>query len=140
MAATTDRLLRSVAIIVLQATAASANVGGAAARHQRYSFSVISIAPTGVAAKRGEDPAVNGSHGGKEGGGVEDDNNNKYHKGGGEEAGHRRVIFAPSSFNAAGAVANVRDAVVAVGKDDGVHRPPEICQHCQASIPISVTL
>ncbi len=46
---------------------------------------MISIMPPGVAAKRGEDPAVDGSHGREEGGGVEDDDNDKYHKGGVEE-------------------------------------------------------
>ncbi len=44
---------------------------------------MISFAPPGVAAERGEDPAVDGSHGGEEGGGVEDDNDDEYHKGGG---------------------------------------------------------
>jgi hypothetical protein len=44
---------------------------------------VISVAPPGVAAERGEDPAVEGSHGGEEGGGVEDDDDDKYHEGGG---------------------------------------------------------
>jgi hypothetical protein len=44
---------------------------------------MISIAPSGVTTERGEDPAVDGSHGGEEGGGVEDDDNDGYHKGGG---------------------------------------------------------
>ncbi len=35
----------------------------------------------GVAAKRGEDPAVDGSHGREEGGGVKDNNDGKYHEG-----------------------------------------------------------
>ncbi len=55
----------------------------------------------------------------------------------GRRRGHRQVIVTPSSFNAAGAVANVRDAVVAVGNGNGVLRPPEVRQHCRASIPIS---
>ncbi len=46
-----------------------------------------SVALPGVAAKRGEDPAVDCSHGGEEGGGIEDDDEDKYHKGGGAEAG-----------------------------------------------------
>ncbi len=70
---------------------------------------------------------VDRSQGEEEGGGIEDDNNGKYHKGGGEEARHRQVLVAPSSFDAAGAVANVSDAVVTVGNNDGVHRPPEVC-------------
>ncbi len=45
--------------------AAGAN-GGAAARHRRYSSSVISVVPPNIAAERGEDPAVDGSHGGEE--------------------------------------------------------------------------
>jgi hypothetical protein len=51
--------------------------------------------------------------------------------------GHRRVVVAPSSFGSAGAVANFCIAVVTVGNDDGVHRPPEVCQHRWAGIPIS---
>jgi hypothetical protein len=58
-------------------------------------------------------------------------------RGGGSRRGHRRVVIAPSSFEAAGAVANVCVAVIAVGNDDGVHRLPEVCQHSRASIPIS---
>jgi hypothetical protein len=54
-----------------------------ATRHWRYSSSVISATPLGVAIKRGEDPAGDGSHGGEEGGGIKDDNNKEYHKGGG---------------------------------------------------------
>ena len=91
----------------------------------------------GVAAERGEDPAVNGSHGGEEGGGVKDNNDNKYHEGGGRRQGHRQVIIAPSSFGAAGAIANFCVAVIAVGNDDGVHRPPEVRRHCRAGIPMS---
>ncbi len=41
---------------------------------------MISIAPPGVAVKRGEDPVVDGSQGGEEGGGVEDDNDNEHHR------------------------------------------------------------
>ncbi len=41
----------------------------------------------GVAAKRGEDPAVDGSHGGEEGEGVEDDDDDNYHEGGGGGGG-----------------------------------------------------
>ncbi len=48
---------------------------------------MISVAPPDIAAERGKDPAVDGSHGGEEGGGVKDDDNNKYHKGGEEELG-----------------------------------------------------
>jgi hypothetical protein len=55
--------------------------------HWRYSFSVISVAPAGVAAKGGEDPAVDGSHGREERGDVEDNNDNEYLGEGGEEAG-----------------------------------------------------
>jgi hypothetical protein len=40
---------------------------------------VISVAPPGVAVERGEDPVVDGSHGGEEGGGVDDDDDDKYH-------------------------------------------------------------
>jgi hypothetical protein len=40
-----------------------------------------------------------------------------------EEAGHRGVVVAPSSFKAAGAVANICDAVVAIGNDDSFHPP-----------------
>jgi hypothetical protein len=50
--------------------AAAANIVGAAARGWRYSSSVISVAPPGVSIKRGEDPVVDGSHGGEEGGGL----------------------------------------------------------------------
>ncbi len=57
-------------------------------------------------------------------------------RGGGSRRGHCRVVIAPSSFDAAGAVANVCIAVIAVWNDDGVHRPPEVCQHSRASIPI----
>ncbi len=67
-------------------TAAGAN-SGATARRWRYCSSVISIAPPDIATKRGEDHAVDGSHGGEEGGGVKDDNDDKYHKGGEEELG-----------------------------------------------------
>jgi hypothetical protein len=56
---------------------------------------------------------------------------------GGRRWGHRRVVVAPSSFGTAGAVANFCIAVVIVGNDDGVHHPPEVCQHCRAGIPIS---
>jgi hypothetical protein len=92
----------------------------------------------GVAAKRGEDPAVNSSHGGEEGGGVKDNDNDKYYEGGGgRRREHRQVIVAPSSFGAPGAVANFCVAVVAVGNDDGVHCPPEVCRHCRAGILIS---
>jgi hypothetical protein len=38
---------------------------------------VIVVAPPGVAAERGEDPAVDGSHGKEEEGGIEDDNDNE---------------------------------------------------------------
>ncbi len=57
---------------------------------------MISVAPLGVAAKRGEDPAVDGSHGGEEGGGVEDNNNDKYHEGGGGEGGGTAKSSLPS--------------------------------------------
>ncbi len=56
---------------------------------------------------------------------------------GGSRRGHRQVDVAPSSFDAARAVANVCVAVIAFGNDDGVHRPPEVCQNSRASIPIS---
>jgi hypothetical protein len=36
----------------------------------------VSLDTPGVAAERGEDPAVDGSHGREEGGGIEDDDNN----------------------------------------------------------------
>ncbi len=62
------------------AAAADADVGGAAARHWRYSSSVISIAPLGVAVERGEDTVVDESHDGEEGGGVEDNNDDKHHR------------------------------------------------------------
>ncbi len=48
---------------------------------------MISVAPPDIAAERGEDPAVEGSHGGEEEGGVEDDDKEKYHEGGEEESG-----------------------------------------------------
>ncbi len=48
---------------------------------------MISVAPPGVAAEKGEDPVVDGSHGGEEGGGVEDVDDDEYHEGGGGEAG-----------------------------------------------------
>ncbi len=48
---------------------------------------MISVVPPDIAAKRGEDPAVNGSYGGEEGGGIKDDDDDKYHKGGEEELG-----------------------------------------------------
>jgi hypothetical protein len=48
---------------------------------------VISVAPPDIAAERGEDHAVNGSHGEEEGGGIEDDNDDKYHEGRDEELG-----------------------------------------------------
>jgi hypothetical protein len=44
---------------------------------------VITVAPPGVSAERGEDTAVNGSHGGEEGGGVEDKDDDEYQEGGG---------------------------------------------------------
>jgi hypothetical protein len=47
---------------------------------------VITVVPADIAAKRGEDPAVNGSHGREEGGGIKEDDNNKYLEWGGEEA------------------------------------------------------
>ncbi len=67
-------------------TAASAN-GGAAARRRRYCSSGISVAPPDIAVERGEDHAVDGSHGREEGGGIKDDDDNKYHEGGEEESG-----------------------------------------------------
>ncbi len=109
-AAATDGLPPSAAVVVPQrlcrspfginAVAAStaaigADVGGATARCQRNSSSVISAAPMGVAAKRGKDPAVDGSHSGKEGGGVEDDDDDEYHEGGGEEAGAPPSLCCP---------------------------------------------
>jgi hypothetical protein len=57
---------------------------------------MISVAPPGVTAERGEDPAVNGSHGGEEGGGVEDDNDDKYHKGGGRGGRGTAKLSLPS--------------------------------------------
>jgi hypothetical protein len=57
-------------------------VATAAVRHWRYSSSMISVVLPGVATERGEDPAVNGSHGGEEGGGNKDDNKYEYHDGG----------------------------------------------------------
>jgi hypothetical protein len=48
---------------------------------------VISVAPPGVAFERGEDPVVDGSHGGEEGGGVEANDNDEYHKGRGGVGG-----------------------------------------------------
>ncbi len=58
-------------------------------------------------------------------------------RGGGSRRGHRQVVIAPSSFDAAKAIANVCIAVIAVGNNDGVHWPPEVRQHSRASIPIS---
>ncbi len=75
---------------------AAADVVGAVAHRQRYSSSVISIALPGFAAKRGEDPAVNGSHSGEEGGGVKDDDNDKYHEGGGGGGGGTAKSSSPS--------------------------------------------
>ncbi len=60
-----------------------------------YSSSVISVVPPDIAAKRGEDPVVDGSHGREEGGGVKDDDDNKYHKEGGEEGGAPPSCFCP---------------------------------------------
>jgi hypothetical protein len=47
----------------------------------------VQLDAPGVAAERGEDPAVDDSHGGEEGGGVKDNNDNKneYHEGGRRE-------------------------------------------------------
>ncbi len=45
---------------------------------------MISLAPPGVAVERGEDPVVDGSHGGEEGGGIKDNDNDEYLEGGGE--------------------------------------------------------
>ncbi len=67
--------------------AAAADVGGAATCRWRYFFSVISVALPGVAAERGEDPMVDGSHGREEGGDVKDDNDGEYHEGGGGVGG-----------------------------------------------------
>ncbi len=67
-------------------TAAGTNSGAAACRW-RYCSSVISVAPPDIAAERGEDHAVDGSHSEEEGGGVEVDDDNKYHEGGEEESG-----------------------------------------------------
>ncbi len=41
---------------------------------------MISVALLGVAVERGEDPVVDGSHGGEEGGGVKDDNDDEHHR------------------------------------------------------------
>jgi hypothetical protein len=49
----------------------------------------------GVAAKRGEDPAVNGGHGREEGGGTKDNDNNNYHKGGGGGGGGTAELSSP---------------------------------------------
>ncbi len=78
---------------------------------------MISVAPPYI--KRGEDPVVDGSHGGEEGRGVEDNNDDKYHKGGGRRRGHHRAVIAPSSFEVlvlavAVAVAVVRAVVLVV--------------------------
>ncbi len=55
---------------------------------------MISVALTGVAAKRGEDPAVDGSHCGEEGGCIEDNNNdNEYNKGGGGGEGTAKSLL-----------------------------------------------
>ncbi len=76
--------------------AVAANVIGDAACHRRYSSSVIAVALPGVVAERGEDPTVNGSHGGEEGGGIEDDNNDEYHEGGGGGGGGTAESSSPS--------------------------------------------
>jgi hypothetical protein len=75
----------SVAMAAAAAASAAApiDISGAVVRPQRYSYSMISIVLPGVAAKKGEDPAVNGSYGREKGGGVEDNNNNKCREGGG---------------------------------------------------------
>jgi hypothetical protein len=45
-------------------------------------------------------------------------------------------VVAPTAFGAAGAVANFCIAVVAVGNNNGVRHPPEVCRHRRAGIPI----
>jgi hypothetical protein len=57
---------------------------------------MISVALPGVAAKRGEDPTVDGSHGGEEGGDVKDDDDDEYHKGGGGGGGGTTKSSLPS--------------------------------------------
>ncbi len=60
----------------------------------------------------------------EEGGGIKDNDDNKYHEGGGgRKRGHCRVVIAPSSFDAAGAIANVKVAVITIGIDKGVPVP-----------------
>ncbi len=80
----------------MAAATSTAAVLGATARHWRYSSSVIAVAPLGVTAKRGEDPAVDGSHGGEEGGGIEDNDDDKYHNGGGGRGGGTAELSLPS--------------------------------------------
>jgi hypothetical protein len=48
-------------------------------------------------------------------------------RGKGRRRGHPQDVIAPSSFDATRAVTNACVAVVAVGNNDGVHRPPEVC-------------
>jgi hypothetical protein len=57
---------------------------------------MISVAPPGVAAEKGEDPAVNGSHGREEGGGIEDNNDDEYHEGGRGGGGGTAESLLPS--------------------------------------------
>ncbi len=57
---------------------------------------MISVALPGVAAERGKDTAVDGSHGGEEGGGFEDDDDDEYHKRGGGGGGGTAELSLPS--------------------------------------------
>ncbi len=57
---------------------------------------MVSVAPPGVAAERGEDPEVDGSHGGEEGGGVEDDDDDEYQERGGGGGGGTAESLSPS--------------------------------------------
>ncbi len=59
---------------------------------------MISIELLDIAAKRGEDPTVDGSHGREEGGGIKDKDDDKSTRGEGRKQGHRRAVVAPSSF------------------------------------------
>ncbi len=57
---------------------------------------MISVMPPGVAAKRGEDPVVDGSHGREQGGGAKDDDDDEYHEGGGGGGGGTAELLLPS--------------------------------------------
>jgi hypothetical protein len=90
---------------------------------------MISVMLPGVAAERGEDPVVDGSHGGEEGGSIEDKDNDEYHEGGGGGGGGTAKSLLPSPPLMPPEPCQCLHCSRPIGNDDGVHHLPEVRQH-----------